>query len=736
MPSQWTARNTIVFWWGLFLVMLQAERWFLLPEAYAFERSTSAVLAQTLLTGLRADLIVASVGVLVAGGLALALWGLPALATGTPLRPMPAERVGRLFTGAACGLGIAFCLVLLVDMGYYGYSHRRLDFVFFEFLDDLLAAGGTSSQAAIQTGAELHDASKWAARVALFLALETFVVLLWWQVYRRMVAPRLDKLGSAAPRYARMLLVGGLVGGMMGFHPYGPWSVQRAGISSSTYYALAQNPVWYGGEVALATFASGLSGTVARLRRLMPMEEAVARTRAAVAPGADFADPRYPLVHTSGENAGITLPRRANVLLVFMEGLDRRYLGRSLDPASDVDFGRWFIYETPQLRGGEDASRPGGIRVTPFLDRLRSDSLYFERFFSNGTQSARGLFASLCSYYPRQGTAVMKTRYALEYLCLPELLRRGGYETEMVVGQNRDRNYDHIGLFLARNGLHRLLDESDFPPDAEKLGLGVTDGALFDFLRTRIEALRQPGRPYFLATMTVGTHHPYEVPGRHPDVRALQRHADRYVAALRQLDLEFERFFSGLREDGLLRDTIVLILGDHGRHHGSGRTETERWAGHFTIPLYVWVDPSLRTPATYRPRTVPVVASQVDLAPTILQLAGLSPKVSPFLGRDLSCLLAGACLEDHFAFLTSVYDDVVGLADRDGIWFYSLRDGRVYHNTLDFNGPAMPRAATDPQVRPVYQRILGLYVGSNVLLEENRIWSRTAFGVEAVTTEP
>src|SRR5438034_11333357 len=82
-------------------------------------------------------------------------------------------------------------------------------------------------------------------------------------------------------------------------------------------------------------------------------------------------------------------------------------------------------------------------------------------FFANGVQTARGLFASLCSYYPRQGQAAMKTRYAHDYLCLPSLLRRHGYRTEMVISEHRDLN--RLQLFVTRNGLHQLFDQSDFP---------------------------------------------------------------------------------------------------------------------------------------------------------------------------------------------------------------------------------------------------------------------------------
>lgn len=56
----------------------------------------------------------------------------------------------------------------------------------------------------------------------------------------------------------------------------------------------------------------------------------------------------------------------------------------------------------------------------------------------------------------------MKTRYAHDYLCLPSLLQRQGYSTEMVIGQHRDLN--RLQTFAARNGLQQLRDEGDFPP--------------------------------------------------------------------------------------------------------------------------------------------------------------------------------------------------------------------------------------------------------------------------------
>jgi phosphoglycerol transferase MdoB-like AlkP superfamily enzyme len=430
--------------------------------------------------------------------------------------------------------------------------------------------------------------------------------------------------------------------------------------------------------------------------------------RDTLAPGATFPEPGYPFVREAAWNEGLRLKGPPNVLLLFVEGLDRRYLGQTVSI------------------GGKQNVR---VRLTPFLDRLKDDSIYFEHFFSNGAQTHHGLFASFCSYYARYGRAAIKARYTYNYLCLPALLGKAGYRTEMVIGQNRDHNQDHTALFLARNGLQQFFDENDFPADAERLGFGMTDGALFDFVHARIEKLQQSKERFLLSTLTLSTHHPYDVPTKHPDVRALQADPDHYLAALRYADLELERFFAALQRDDLLRNTVVLILGDHGRHERNGRTTLERWSGHFTAPLFIWMDKSLRTPTNYQPRTVSMVASQVDLAPTILALAGLTPRVSPFLGRDLSCVLATDCVEDNVAFLSSVYDDLIGLADREGLLLCSLVTHTLYETDLSLQGPVVVRPATALS-ESRYRRLLALYVSSNTVLERNQIWSWTDLGAK------
>jgi hypothetical protein len=697
-------RRTLLFWWLLFVVLQQAERLFLLRDALAVETPSAGVLARTLVTGLRGDFITATMALALAAILAGVGGLLAALAKRRELKGVllgPIYR--RTFMASNVAVGTLLLVLLTVDMGYYTHDRQHLNFVFFEYMGDLFSrsseAATSNTQAVRQTGAELGQSGKWAVRVAELLALQVAAIWLWWLAFTRAVTPILSRLSLESPMRSNVALTLCIVAGATGFHPQGPYGIRIVEIGSATYYTLAQNPVLFAGEALRAALVSREKlGEVKGLDRL-PIDEALRVTREMIAPGQAFPHARYPLVRAIARSEqGVRLARPANVVVIFVEGLDRRYLGRTVR----------------------------GIRVTPFLDRLKHESVYFEHFFANGVQTSRGLFASFCSYYPRQGASAMKTRYAHDYLCLPSLLRRGGYRTEMVISQHRDLN--RLQLFMAQNGLHQLFAESDFAPDAERMELGFSDGALFDFIRARIEALQAAGQPFFMATLTLGTHHPFTVPQTHPEVRALWEEPDQYMAALRYTDIELERFFTRLLKDQLLRNTVVFLLGDHGRHEAVGRSELEKQAGHFTAPLFIWMDDSLRSPDRYRPRTVSAVASQVDLAPTILALNGLTPAVAPFLGRDLSCVLVIDCLAENFAFLSSVYDDMIGLADREGILFYSLRTETLISTDLALEQYETRRTADDPAIAAKYRRLMGLYESANRLLDQNRIWSWTELG--------
>lgn len=688
--------SLLILWGGMFLLIQQVERFFLFPTTFSIESPTMLLMTQTLVAGFSQDLVVAA-GALAGGTMFALSMTLVALLC---VRRRTVAAASKMFTNClkACFWLIAFMLtvIMMVDMSYYHFNHQHLNFVFFEYVADFLSvpvSGTQESQAAQQTTAELENMGRWGTQACAFLFLEGLALFAWRRSIHLLTSRKETGWSRAKAVALNTVSVTAVAIAAMGASSDNV--LIKPSTESDAYFMLAQNPILFSKDSARAALFHQWEWVPQVPDDSLSVSEAVVLYQSSRGQRVVFPYPHYPLVGRVPNHDVGHFREPPNVLLIFVEGLDRRYLGQIVD-----------------------ADRP--IRVTPFLDGLKEDSVYFDNFFSNGVQTSRGLFATLCSYYPRQGAAAMKTRSTREYLCLPSLLRERGYRTEMVVGQHSAIN--NLRNFFGKNGIEQLYDIEDFPPHAERMGLGMTDAAIFDFITERLRTARSSDRPLFLTALTLSMHHPFVFPVVHQEVKALQAEEDRYLPALRYFDLEFERFFKGLQRDGLLKNTIVFVLGDHGRHEPQGRTDAEKQVGHFMTPLFIWLDDSLRTDETYRPRSVDMIASQVDVAPTILALSHSEPAISPFVGHDLSCLLVEDCLEENTAYVTSVYDDLIGLVGKKGIGLYSFRKERLDRTDLAMHA-VRHNADESADASSVSRQLFSLYLSSNVLLEQDRIWS-------------
>jgi phosphoglycerol transferase MdoB-like AlkP superfamily enzyme len=680
----------------MFLLIHQVERFFLFPTTFSIESPTIPLMTQTLVAGFLQDLVIAAGALAVGTVFALSVTLVALLC----VRRRTVAAASQMFANClkACFGLIAFILtvIMMVDMSYYHFNHQHLNFVFFEYVADVLSApvsGTQESQAAQQTTAELENMGRWGTQACAFLFLEGLALFVWRGAVHRLTSRK--ETGWSKPKVVALNTVSVAAVAIAAMGASSDNVLIKPSIESDAYFMLAQNPILFSKDSARAALFPHWEWVSRIPDKDLSVNEAVGFYQSSRGQRAIFPYRRYPFVRWGPSHDVLDFREPPNVLLFFVEGLDRRYLGQTVH-----------------------TDRP--IRVTPFLDSLKQRSVYFDNFFSNGVQTSRGLFATLCSYYPRQGAAAMKTRSTREYLCLPSLLRERGYRTEMVVGQHSDIN--NLRNFFGKNGIERLYDIEDFPPHADRMGLGMTDAAIFDFITARLRAARSSDRPLFLTALTLSMHHPFVFPVVHQEVKALQAQEDRYVPALRYFDSEFERFFTGVQREGLLKNTVVLVLGDHGRHEPQGKTDIEKQIGHFMTPLIVWLDESLRTGETFRPRAVNTIASQVDVAPTILALSHSKPAISPFVGHDLSCVLVRDCLRENTAYVTSVYDDLIGLVGEKGIWLYSFRKKR-----LDWTDLAMQviRDHADELVgaSSASRQLFSLYLASNILLERDRIWS-------------
>jgi phosphoglycerol transferase MdoB-like AlkP superfamily enzyme len=183
--------------------------------------------------------------------------------------------------------------------------------------------------------------------------------------------------------------------------------------------------------------------------------------------------------------------------------------------------------------------------------------------------------------------------------------------------------FDNIEHFATNNGYQDFVEEGDFAKETFSTIWGVCDEDLFDNGLTTCDSLAATGKPFFATFLTVSNHSPFLFPvGRIPfDPKKQSRDY-----AVRYADYAIGKFVHDAKSHPFFDSTLFVFLGDHGaRVYGSQQIPLRS----YEIPILFYgpsvVDSGLR---------VDRLGSQMDLAPTILDVLGLSYE-SQFFGRSL-----------------------------------------------------------------------------------------------------
>jgi phosphoglycerol transferase MdoB-like AlkP superfamily enzyme len=300
--------------------------------------------------------------------------------------------------------------------------------------------------------------------------------------------------------------------------------------------------------------------------------------------------------------------------------------------------------------GADFSARLGGRGLTPELDRWAERGIWFEQLYATGTRSARGLEAIVAGFPPTPAPAVLKREGAQEGVAtLASVLNALEYRSRFIYGGAA--HFDNMRGFFLGNGFDTVIERRDYPTPRHAGSWGVSDEDLFDRALEETDAASERGERYFHLVFSSSHHEPFDIPaGRlSPDVDAPRTQA----GAVRYADYALGRFLDSASQRPWYADTLILIVADH----------DVRVYGDEVIPLRRFQVPGLIVGADVSARSVQSLASQIDLAPTLLSLMGIEADV-PFPGRDLTASLPefGASygptpralmqFNDRFAWLT------------------------------------------------------------------------------------
>lgn len=219
--------------------------------------------------------------------------------------------------------------------------------------------------------------------------------------------------------------------------------------------------------------------------------------------------------------------RRPNILLILMESCGGRVVGCT----------------------------EGNTKVTPHIDSMAREGVFFSQCYANSFRTDRGTICTFSGYPAFPDASVMKMPAKSRVLpSIAGALRGVGYDTEFLYGG--DKNFTNMNSYFLATGYNRVLGDVDFPAEMRKTSpWGVCDHLMFDQLRQNID--RQPkNKPWFKTLLTLSSHEPWTVPYKRLD--------DPMLNAFAYLDESLGKFMEGLRRSPEWKNTLVIILPDHG----------------------------------------------------------------------------------------------------------------------------------------------------------------------------
>jgi phosphoglycerol transferase MdoB-like AlkP superfamily enzyme len=270
--------------------------------------------------------------------------------------------------------------------------------------------------------------------------------------------------------------------------------------------------------------------------------------------------------------------------------------------------------------GAEFVGRLGGKGLTPNLDALADEGIWFEQLYATGTRSARGIEAIISGFPPTPKLSVVKLAETQKnFFTIAALLAQQNYQTSFIYGGSA--HFDNMRRFFMNNGFQTVIDQQDYAKPRFTAIWGVSDEDLFLKAHEYFES--QGDRPFFSLVFSSSNHKPFEIPAGRVETRTgPDGPGDTAVA---YADYAIGEFLSMARSSSYWDNTVFLVIADHNsRVKGADRIPVE----HFHIPGVI-------LGAGIEPRTVPGITSQIDLLPTLLSLMGVDSR-HPAIGYDLT----------------------------------------------------------------------------------------------------
>ncbi len=255
---------------------------------------------------------------------------------------------------------------------------------------------------------------------------------------------------------------------------------------------------------------------------------------------------------------------------------------------------------------------------TPFMDSLAAHSHVWLRMHTSGVPTTGGVLSTHIGI-PHHSRLAEATDLA--HVTLPSfvsVLTENGYSTHYMSAA--DPAWDNLGVWMAKwyTAQHYNRERED---DSTFMDHAI------EYVR---DTLSKEGKPFLATLMTRSNHYPFNFAAGMTDEQKQRPLQERINVTMNYADRQLARFIRAVENEEWYKNTYVIVMADHGFPLGENGVSTMNGGGFSNVS---WI------PFMIHGEGLEVVldtttAAQIDIAPTVLELAGFAvPNI--FMGHNL-----------------------------------------------------------------------------------------------------
>ena len=256
-------------------------------------------------------------------------------------------------------------------------------------------------------------------------------------------------------------------------------------------------------------------------------------------------------------------------------------------------------------------------KITPFLDSIANQSLFFKNLYATGNRTVRGMEAVTLSIPPTPGQSIVKRPNNANLYTISNVFKSKNYQCNFFYGG--DGYFDNMNAFYGGNGFdiydrgrgsilsdaikttrHNIEDNEVTFENA----WGICDEDIYNKMIKVADEYHQKNKPFLNFIMTTSNHRPYTYPNNKIDIPS----GTGRNGAVKYSDYALQQMFAKAKNKPWFKNTIFVFVADHCAS-SAGKDEID--VKNYQIPAIIYGQNLIQ------PKKVTKLCSQIDVFPTL-----------------------------------------------------------------------------------------------------------------------